>query len=119
MRKLIKNNQELAKQIQIELNHAEKARAKGNEGMARVCARRAAGIAIGEYLFRKGCQDIGTSAYEHLMTLKTLPDISTEAYEIAGHMVLHVNEYHQLPVDIDLIEEARWLIQYLLREIEI
>ena len=33
-----------------EINRAEKARQDGNEGMARVCARRAAGIVVGEYL---------------------------------------------------------------------
>ena len=36
--------------IEAEFEKAEQARRRGNEGQARVCARRAAGIAIREYL---------------------------------------------------------------------
>ena len=36
-------------EIQAELEKAQQARARGNEGQARVCARRAAGIAAREY----------------------------------------------------------------------
>ena len=35
--------------LNLEFQRAEDARAKNNEGQARVCARRAAGIAIREY----------------------------------------------------------------------
>jgi len=36
-------------QIDAEFKHAEQARSRGNEGQARVCARRAVGIAAREY----------------------------------------------------------------------
>jgi len=40
--------------LEIEFERAETARSSGNEGQARVCARRAAGIAIREYYARRG-----------------------------------------------------------------
>jgi hypothetical protein len=46
----------LHEQIEKEFELAERARANGNEGRARVCARRAAGIAAREYLTRKGAR---------------------------------------------------------------
>ncbi len=41
---------DLHKSIEKELENAERARSNENEGMARVCARRAAGWAAEEYL---------------------------------------------------------------------
>ena len=45
---------DLIRDLHIEFERAASARRKGNEGQARVCARRAAGIAIREYLIRRG-----------------------------------------------------------------
>lgn len=53
-------------QIEQEFALAEQARARGNEGQARVCARRAAGIAIREYLTRRGIRPPSASAYDLL-----------------------------------------------------
>ena len=52
--------------LQKEFDMAERARANNNEGQARVCARRAAGIAIREYLARKGMRPLSTSSYDLL-----------------------------------------------------
>lgn len=105
-------------QIILELSLAEDARARGNEGMARVCCRRAAGIAIGEYLYRHGYTGFGSSAYERITILKTLPNIKFQATITAEHLLLRVNEDHELPIDLDLIQETRWLIFYLLPDIK-
>ena len=56
--------------IEAEFEKAEQARARGNEGQARVCARRAAGIAIREYLTRRGICPPSASAYDLLNLLK-------------------------------------------------
>jgi hypothetical protein len=113
------NPQYQLNKIQVELTHAEEARAKGNEGMARVCSRRAAGIAIGIYLTHIGFSGFGPSAYERLNILKSLPDISPQAIETVDHLLLRVNEDHKLPIEIDLIEDARWLTVYLLSDLQI
>ncbi|MFT3895039.1 MAG: hypothetical protein QM730_25720 [Anaerolineales bacterium] len=57
---------DLQEQIQKEFEKADQARSKGNEGQARVCARRAAGIAIREYLNRKGIRPKSPSAVDLL-----------------------------------------------------
>jgi hypothetical protein len=113
------NFQSQINQIQVELAQAEEARASGNEGMARVCSRRAAGIAIGIYLSRQGFTGFGPSIYERLIIIKKLPNISPKVIDTAQHLILKVNEDHQLPIDIDLIEATHWLIHYLLPDMEI
>lgn len=92
---------------QSEIDRAEQARARGNEGQARVCARRAAGIAAREYLTRRGIRPPSTSAYDVLNMLKTDRRLSPDLRSIAEHLTLRVTEEFKLPVDADLIAEAR------------
>ena len=101
-------------QLISEFALAEKARAEGNEGRARVCARRAAGIAIREYFNRKGRQVSGASAYDLLNNLVETPDCSPELKKIAFHLTLRVSEDFTLPDEIDLVEESRILCNALL-----
>lgn len=100
--------------ITIELDQAQRARSEGNEGRARVCARRAAGIAVREYFNRKGGRVSGSNAYELLTSLEKSPHISPELKQIASHLTLRVSEDFTLPADIDLVEESRQLCSALL-----
>src|SRR5215216_6417563 len=93
--------------IQAEFEKAEQARARGNEGQARVCARRAAGIAIREYLTRQGSRPPSASAYDLLNLLKDDPRLPPDLQRIAEHLTLRVTEEFKLPVDADLVAEAR------------
>jgi HEPN domain-containing protein len=102
-------------QIQAEFEKAEQARARGNEGQARVCARRAAGIAVREYLTRRGRRVLSTSAYDLLNLLKNEPNLSPELKQIADHLTLRVTEDFKLPVDADLVAEARTFCEALLK----
>ncbi len=101
-------------EYQKEIEHAVQARSNGNEGMARVCARRAAGIIIGEYLIRKGFTNLTHSAYDRITKFSDLPDVNQYCKEIAGHFLLKVNPDHELPLNADLIDEAIWLERTLL-----
>jgi len=92
-----------------EFLRAERARNRGNEGQARVCARRAAGIAIRRYLIGQGKRVPTVSAYDLLILLKEDPDLPAELGPIIDHLTLHVTEEFKLPVDADLIAEARVL----------
>jgi HEPN domain-containing protein len=94
-------------QIQAEFEKAEQARTRGNEGQARVCARRAAGIAIREYLLRQGIRPRSVSAYDLLNLLKDDPRLSPHLKRIADHLTLRVTEEFKLPVNVDLVAEAR------------
>lgn len=101
--------------IQAEFDQAERARAEGNEGRARVCARRAAGIAIREYFTRKGVTASSASALDLLNLLKADPLLSPDLKPIVEHLTLRVTEEFKLPVDADLVAEARQLCDALLK----
>ena len=100
--------------LQKEFELAESARTQGNEGQARVCARRAAGIAIREYYERRGYRVRTPSAYDLLQMLLDEPQLSPELKQSAGYLILRVNKEFKLPVDVDLLEEARKLCDGLI-----
>ncbi len=92
-----------------ELQQAISARANGNEGMARVCARRAAGILIGEYLARQGVPFSEPSAHDRLRFILTMPGLSPAIKEVVHHLLLRITPERSLPVQVDLIAEVGWL----------
>jgi HEPN domain-containing protein len=102
--------------LQTEFKRAETARAQGNEGQARVCARRAAGIAIREYYARHGQTVRTPSAYDLLQLLVEEPHLSPDLKQAAVYLTLRVTEEFKLPVDVDLLAEARKLCAGLLPE---
>lgn len=102
-------------EIQAELDRAAQARERGNEGQARVCARRAAGIAAREYLTRRGIRPPSTSAYDLLNLLKDNPLLAPDLKQIADHLTLRVTEEFKLPIDADLVREARTFCDELLK----
>jgi HEPN domain-containing protein len=102
-------------QVEAEFEKAEQARMRGNEGQARVCARRAAGIAVREYLTRRGIRPPSVSAYDLLNLLKADPDLSPDLQRIADHLTLRVTEEFKLPIDADLVAEARKFCEELLK----
>ena len=108
----------LPEKIAEEFKRADLARANNNEGQARVCARRAAGIAIREHLTRKGTRTpsvASTSAYDLLNLIKDDPLLSLDLRLIAEHLTLRVTEEFKLPVDADLVAEAKKLCDELLK----
>lgn len=103
-------------QQELEFERAADARARGNEGQARVCARRAAGIAIREYYARRGHLIRTPSAYDLLQLLTEEPDVALELKQAAAYLTLRVTEEFKLPIDVDLLDEARKLCDGLLTE---
>lgn len=99
-----------------ELEHARQARLSGNEGMARVCARRAVGWVLGEYFARRGIEFQNSSAYERIKFLIEMEDVPETIKAIAGHFTLRITADHALPIEADLIQEAQWLQKTLLDE---
>ena len=100
-------------ELQKEFEKAQQARINKNEGQARVCARRAAGIAIREYLTRDGARVPSMSAYDLLNLLMEDPLIPADMKLIADHLTVRVTEEFNLPIDADLIAEARILCNWL------
>ena len=102
-------------ELQAEFDRAEHARARGNEGQARVCARRAAGIAVREYFTRRGEKVRTPSAYELLKMLAEEQSLSAELRQSARYLTLRVNEEFKLPVSVDLVAEAKKFCDELLK----
>lgn len=107
---------DLQTQIQTEFDRADQARLRGNEGQARVCARRAAGIAAREYFARRGQPVRSPSAYDLLKLLAEDPLLSADLRQAAVYLTLRVNEEFKLPVNVDLVAEARKLCAELAKE---
>ena len=93
--------------LQQEFSKAQQARINKNEGQARVCARRAAGIAIREYLTRNGTRVPSMSAYDLLNLLREDPLIPADLKLIADHLTVRVTEEFNLPIVADLIAQSR------------
>lgn len=99
-----------------EIALAKAARAASNEGRARVCARRAAGLVADEYLARKGLASSNHSAYARLLDLAEQPGLSPQVQRAIHLLTLRVTPEWRLPVEADLVAEAQRLRQELLGE---
>jgi hypothetical protein len=104
----------LRRQAEAELANAERARQVGNEGRARVCARRAAGIAARDFLTQHGVQTRSQSAYTALQVLADFPALPADLRPAVIHLTTRLTEQFTLPVEADLIAEARKLINGLI-----
>ena len=100
--------------LTVEFERAAQARIQKNEGQMRVCARRAAGIAIREYLTRQGQRPPSLSAYDLLNLLKQDSNLSPTLQSVLDHLTVRVTEEFKLPVEADLVADARVLCQTLL-----
>jgi hypothetical protein len=96
--------------VKVELEKAEHARLAGNEGRARVCARRAAGIAARDYLTRHGARLRAASSYAALQILAEFPGLAPHLRIATLHLTTRVTDEFTLPMDTDLIADARLLI---------
>jgi hypothetical protein len=114
---------EWLEQVQWELDTADAARSRGNEGMARVCARRAAGWTVKAYVGEQGV-DLNTNSVlvhfrhmldkgehselipilEHMLKAKEKPDPTAESI---------------WPEKIDLVAEARQLFKILFPNLQL
>ncbi len=110
--------------VRRELQTAEAARASGNEGMARVCARRAAGLIVQTFLGGQGI-NLGTpdvlKHFRYLLNDKNLPP---EARPILEHLLQpkikdNPEQDSRWPLDIDLVSDAQRLFSLLFPTIEL
>lgn len=100
--------------LEAEFERALSARGRGNEGQARVCARRAAGIALREHAARRGRPIAASSVMEVFEEYSRNPALPAELRTVIAHLGLRVDESFKLPEGVDLVEEARRLCEALL-----
>lgn len=97
-------------EIKQELAMARRSRREGNEGRARVCARRAAGFAVQHYLREEGLHPGEDHAYQVLFLYREQPNLSTEVIQALRWLTTRVDHDHQLPEGVDLVREAEVVI---------
>lgn len=103
------------------LEMAEAARDRGNEGMARVCARRAAGWTVRAYLETQGVDLQTTSVIKHMRYMFNVEGLKFETKTILEHMLVakqkdDLESDSYFPLEVDLVAEARQLISHLFPE---
>jgi hypothetical protein len=102
----------MATDIEAELAQAQKARKARNEGRARVCARRAAALAIREWYRRRLGAGWGGDAMKQLQRLREDPLVPEEVRAAAQRLTTKVDFDHQLPFEDDPIEDTRRIIEF-------
>lgn len=100
-------------QAQEELLLAKQSRMEGNEGRARVCARRAAGSAAKLFLQRKGLISGSESALRSLILLGAETELPSRIKKAVSWLIRRVDQDYNLPDEIDLIQEAHLVLEYL------
>ncbi|MDZ7843453.1 MAG: hypothetical protein U5K99_01400 [Anaerolineales bacterium] len=103
-------NTQFSPETEQELTMARRSRREGNEGRARVCARRAAGFAVQRHLQKKGILPKEVNAYQALLHYREQPELAAEVSEALGWLTARVDHDYQLPEGVDLIQEAEVVI---------
>lgn len=96
-----------------ELDMAQQARNQGNEGRARVCARRMVGLLLAEFFNRHKVNLTGMNALDYIRYAVNSPLLSENLRATLQHFLIKVDEDFNLPGHIDLLAEALWLKEKL------
>ena len=98
-------------QIEKELSTAREARQSGNDGKARVCARRAAGQAVAMYLAKNPMPAWGTDALSQLKHLKDSPEFSQPCRDAAARLTTKISDQFTYQFSTDPLEDANIIIR--------
>lgn len=105
--------------IESELRNGRAALDRGNHGMARVCARRAAGWAIQIWLAEKGVDLQTPSAFDYIKHLNEQTDNPDSVRQVLKHLIAKAehaenSEEHIFPVATEFfLKEAHWLCEQM------
>lgn len=100
----------IAEQAARELTRAQAARFQGQEGRARVCARRAAGWAASAYFRRVTGTAAPRSALSLLKWLQQAGTVDEEIRNAAMRLTEHVTPSFEQPFKEDPLEDARRIV---------
>jgi len=92
--------------IAHELALAHAARAQGNAGRARVCARRAAGQALRDFYHQPG------DALRQLQRLQADARCPRPLRQAAERLLTKVTPQHEMPFANDVVEDAQAIITF-------
>jgi hypothetical protein len=104
--------EEATKSIHKEMERARAALAEGNEGKARVCARRAAGAAIALMADFGEAMPASTSAMRRLETIANHPTVPIEVQEAARRLGAKLDGDGRRHITQNPIADATLVISY-------
>jgi hypothetical protein len=102
-------------QIEKEFAVAREAQRIGNDGKARVCARRAVGQAIAWYVTKFPQTKWGADAVRQLQHLKDDVSFSQEVRDAAERLTTKVSDQFTSPFSTDPIQDAKIIITHIER----
>ena len=100
-------------QIDRELAAAQAALQSGNDGKARVCARRAVGIAAEAWLEQQSDRQWRGDAMEYLRQIQQEASFPLPIRQAAERLITPVPRQHEAPFTADPIGDARVIIAHL------
>ena len=108
------NREEVVEAIEKEFKIAAGARNAGNDGKVRVCARRAAGKAIGYWLTAHPEKRWGADVMNHLRNAQLDASIPPPVQEAAQRLTTRITEQFRSPFSTDPMADSRVIINYFL-----
>jgi uncharacterized protein (UPF0147 family) len=102
----------LIKRINSELTRADQAMKEGNDGMTRVCARRACGNAISFWLQKNPHQSYGESSINQLKSIQVDNTVPEEVRDAAKRLTAHISVQSDSSMSSDPINDANTIIKY-------
>ena len=106
------SNPTIQSEIETELQLAIQYNALNQEGKSRVCARRAAGLAILLWFKQKSIDQDGLTIYNALSHFKEMEEIPENVKQAASLLIQKVDENYRLPENTHLIEQAKTVIEF-------
>lgn len=110
------NRQRVKEQIEKEFATAAHARSIGNDGMVRVCARRAAGAAIAFWLESHPRQGWGVNAMNQLQAVQIEETMPKDIQEAARRLTTKITEQFTSAFSEDPLEDSKTIIEYFLQQ---
>ena len=100
-------------QIEQELAKAATGLREGNDGLARVCARRAVALGAQAWVTRGGRKPGPADAMNQLRKIQQEEAFPLEMREAAQRLLTKVTQRDQAPVSTDPIADARLILAHL------
>ena len=103
-----------SEKVDRELATARAAVRQGNDGMARVAARRAAGLAIGWYLQESAVASWGLDAMTRLRHAAGEPSLPAGVREAAARLSTKISDRFAYPFSTDPVADATVIVDHFL-----
>ncbi|MGB0909270.1 MAG: hypothetical protein ACPGYT_02820 [Nitrospirales bacterium] len=99
-------------QIELELAKAQKGLQEENDGLARVCARRAITLGVQNWIERRGSTSQATDVLTSLRMVQDQESFPLEVTAAAQRLLIKVTSHTKSAISTDPISDARLILTY-------